>query len=434
MTSKTIENILSKKKVIFFFFLFLVILPFTCAEILTSTTEKDCLNSNCVYSISQSDRFLNYNGKWLYFNQFATLNIIGNDLIYTTPITTSTTPTTINLSIYVTQLGRDMPLNSLTTTQIRAFNPVYTLNKGRDEYKFNLTFTKAKDITRIGFKINSNREYLYTTVTGSIDNVISNNVELSLQDLKDSGYIITLDKVTGIYWIDISNRIGTITLDPVSTFYSLSNDGGIKYLISDGTCSVIPTTTTTFVGENNLLDPNTHFDKSLFEFNTTTIASDQQVDYANFTYYVSAFSGRNCLPDPNTKLIYGGSGLMETLDCSDDSLATTYINSITGTTTGFKTEVIPTTIINKTNDTILKLEKGWTGSQCDLGTQYLWTIRTSEYAGVTYDPILTVVTSTTIIPPSTTFDEKIERVKYPILLIFIIIFVMAIMPKPKNVI
>jgi hypothetical protein len=55
----------------------------------------------------------------------------------------------------------------------------------------------------------------------------------------------------------------------------------------------------------------------------------------------------------------------------------------------------------------------------------------SEFSGTTYDPKLTVITSTISTTPK---DEKIEKNIYPLLLIFIIVFVMAILPKPKNVI
>jgi hypothetical protein len=274
-------------------FIVMLLIPMVNAEILSGTTERDCANDKCVYTTTQSDRFLNYGGKWLYFNQFATLELVGRDLIYSTPISTSATNTNVNLSIWVTYNGRDQSLNSLTSTQISSFNPKYVLSKGRDEYKFNLTFTKPGEITRIGFKISSNREFSYTSLTGYVDNVISNNMELSLQDLIDSGYSVTLDKLTGIYWIDISKMFGAITLDPVSTFYSQSTDGSLVIEETFNSCiNADSTATTTQMGYRP--DIPIVLGWALFEFNTSVIANDQQIDYANLSLYNDRYDTLDC--------------------------------------------------------------------------------------------------------------------------------------------
>jgi hypothetical protein len=372
-------------------FIVMLMIPMVNAEILSGTTERDCANGKCVYTTTQSDRFLNYGGKWLYFNQFATLNTVGNDLIYSTPISTSATNTNVNLSIWVTYNGRDQSLNSLTSTQISSFNPKYVLSKGRDEYKFNLTFVKPREITRIGFKVSSNREFSYTSLTGYVDNIVSNNMELSLQDLIESNYTISLDKITGIYWIDISRLTGTITLDPISSFYSLSNDQSLLISETDYSCTGVGIGTRTMdIGQS----ADTQREYGMFEFNTSTIASDQQIDYANLSIYNSLIFDGGCALSTQSLNYLTKGGVFGTVGCED--LFTTTVSAGTlswGGSTGWKTKTIATNLINRTTSTLFQITPNWARYTCE-GSGYFWVVRTADYTGTTYDPILTVVTST----------------------------------------
>ena len=385
MVANTIEKELNKKKLIFLFLIFIAILPTISAEILSETSERECSNGRCLYSTYQGKVFHYENNRWYYFRDYTSLSVQNRMLIYRTP------RTNVNISMYVTYNGQDRALSSLSSSVIQAVDLQYTITSLRDENKFNLSFNKPALLTRIGFRVDSNR----TLTFNQIDRAVSDYLEFSIDDIRENRNV-SLDRNTNIYWVDISDLSGRVRLDPLSSFYSLSNDGYLSYAETDlTTCMAsVSTGTTIDLGHPAISPLNRNY--GMLEFNTSTIASNQTLNQSTVEVYVGTYSSSGCNVNTEEMRYYVKGGNFGTLDCSDVlhsgggvNLGTVNYNQATG----WKVKTVPVIYVNRTFSTLFEIEPDWLRLSCSDGTNHYYKTRMSEFTGTTSDPIMKVWTT-----------------------------------------
>lgn len=356
------------------------------AEILTETSERECSNGKCLYSTYEGKMFHYENNRYYYFNEYVTLTPSSYNLIYQTPTSR------VNLTTYVTYAGTDRDISTLSSSVRNQLDYQTQLTRLKNEYKFNVTFSRTattNSLSRIGYRFNTASRITPT----DRNSVIIGNIEYSYQDLIDNKFIVDYDTRTNTLWITTTSLNGFVRLDPLSSFYSLSNDGYLAYAETDlSTCIGNQSTSTTIDLGHPAISPLNR-NHGMLEFNTSTIASNQTLNQSTVEVYVGAY-GSNCNVNTEEIEYWTKGGNFGSLTCSDDIQSSgVYIGTVNfNKATGWKVKTVPVVYVNRTSSTLFELVSGWLRLSCVDGQSNYYRTRMSEFTGTTTDPIMKVWT------------------------------------------
>jgi len=413
-------------------------------NIIDEKTEVQCNNGVCSWTQTQGKRFQEYNGEYLYFEEFmdsaSISNIIGQNTLSGTQV--SLMPV-VSLNDEQYNLG-DVP--SLMGDQI-SFETF--VNNGRDETEFTVNLNVVDGMDRVGYRVVSNEpisyiSYNYTpsgvyetepinsfnpSITPSVDEIpvywvtdlVIGDLSYSFVDLIEDGYNFTYNRRTDTLWIDLTNHSGNIDIDPIYSFYSDSTDGSL-YLrgIPSACISAVDTATTTLrIEDDNILAPLYKTWVAFFMFNTSTIDESANLLASSLKVYAHNYRSTKRYTPTWDVDYYSGKTYLDTLDCSDFFLVSTNEgDSDWAGTTGSKTLFVNLSNINITGYTNYRLRDGWTPPAGKYGRI---TVRTSEFAGTASDPILQVLYEETV--EEEEFIGIENKQVYPVLLLVMMIFV-----------
>ena len=366
-------------KIIIPLLIVLIFIASVNGEILNERQEQTCNKNKCSLTSYSSDLFVNYNGWKTHKDLLQTTDRkINEDLEYSYKDNTIITykPFVIinGKEISLDQIGNEEA--SIVLTPINYYAEI--INK-RHESKFIVEIDKTRGLTDIGFYIITNQhiEYLdFEYYPENQINLISNdlysinttdliigNKRIAFYDLAENGFKYSFDKKKNKLLIDVSDKIGRISIDPSEQFVSTASDGNINYNYMPLSCvNALSTAVISDMGQDDTINL---YLWGFMDFNTTiNNITPIEITSQKLQLRHSIKQTTRFYTPPNWNVDYHTrqNKLNDTLSCSTDSslLGFTGQGSLDWTTSStFYNKTLPNIDTNLTGFTTVRITNGW---------------------------------------------------------------------------
>ena len=364
--------------------------------ILDERTELKCSDDQCQMEIG-NPRFIRYNDELMYFKDFSTLSETETKDIRNVQLD----GVEITYTPFIIKDGKEIDIKDTSTLGLD-YN--FINNNEQDFSKFTIEFNRITGLTEFGVRVSSNYPITYKTFNHTVEgvyinidpkivevtNLYTNGREISYVPEIDNGLDVRFDKKTNSMYFTILPSISNepISIDPIITFNSTSDDGHLVYAMSPFVCIGSSSGgTTSAIAKNYGTMTEAH---TIIPFNTSIIPDDATIEQVQLQHYRHSYTSRISSTPLDLWMVnyYYGQTDIGALFCGDGIQITGGQGSINwSAVTGWRTKNVGTITINKTGWTNYKLSPKWVlyGAADEAQAN----MRTSEYAGY-YDPRLVV--------------------------------------------
>ena len=385
--------------------LILLVLPSVNAVILNERVEEKCSDDQCQLEFG-NPRFIRYNDELMYFKDFSTLSETNEKDIKNIQLDG------VEIT-YTPFIIKDKKEIDIKDTNDLGLDYKFINENEQDFSKFTIEFNRLTGLTEFGLRINSNYPITYKTFEHIVEGVYTNRDpkivevtnlytggrEISYVPEIDNGLKVRFDKKTNSIYFTILPSLSNepVSIDPIITFNSTSQDGHLVFDMSPFSCtSWVTGTTVTAIAKNygTMTEAWT-----ITPFNTSIIPDDATINRVQLNTYRHSYSSKITSTPLDLWLVdyFYGQTDIGNLNCGDENQIMGGQGSVNwSAVTGWRIKNLGTITINKTGWTNFKLAPKWVlyGAADEAQAN----MRASEYAGY-YGPRLIVNYSEYVPPP-----------------------------------